>query len=110
MSQVQTVNDVHSGLNPTSVKRVERPRGVDELCALVRAAAQAGEKVCIAGGRHAMGGQQFREGGVLVDTGGMSRMLAFDRARGLLRIEAGALWPAVIAATRAGEGEKAWAI
>jgi FAD/FMN-containing dehydrogenase len=46
-----------------------------------------------------MGGQQFLEGGVLIDMRRMAGVLDFDRERGLLRIQAGADWPAIIATT-----------
>ena len=50
----------------------------------------------IAGGRHAMGGQQFGEASVLVDTRGLDRVLAFDAERGIITVEGGIMWPAVI--------------
>jgi FAD/FMN-containing dehydrogenase len=100
----ELVNDVHSRLNSTEVARVEWPRGVGELCAVVRRARERGESLSVCGARHAMGGQQFLSGGVLVDMRSMARVLEFDRARGLLRVEAGADWPAIIAATREGGG------
>jgi FAD/FMN-containing dehydrogenase len=43
-----------------------------------------------------MGGQQFRTRETLVDCTGMNRVLAFDRERGLIRVEAGIMWPALI--------------
>ena len=50
----------------------------------------------IAGGRHAMGGQQFGEGTVLIDTRGLGRVLAFDPAAGLVTVEGGIQWPALL--------------
>lgn len=94
-----TVNDVHSRLNRTGVAEVVRPRDIDVLRAVVREAAGREVPVCIAGGRHAMGGQQFCEGAVLVDMTAMSSALSLDTERGLLEVEAGAMWPDVIAAT-----------
>jgi len=102
------LNDVHSRLNPTDVARVLRPRSLSELQDAVRGAAARGEGVSIAGGRHAMGGQQFAEGSLHLETTGLDRVLDADAARGLLRIEAGADWPKIIAATRAMPG--GWAI
>lgn len=107
------LNDVHSALNPTSVRRVERPRGLDELQALVRRARGEGFKLSVAGGRHAMGAQQFASDQVHVDTTALSTVLGSDSTRGWLRIEAGAMWPAIIEATHrmppAPDGT-AWAI
>jgi FAD/FMN-containing dehydrogenase len=95
------VNDVHSRLNATRVEEIARPRDLDELRLALRQAAARRLPVAIAGGRHAMGGQQFCEGGVLLDMTQMRRPISLDRERGLLEMEAGALWPDVIAATHA---------
>ena len=107
-----TVNDVHSRLNPTVVAGVVRPRDVDEIAAALRTAASRGLPVAVAGGRHAMGGQQFCAGGLLLDMRGMDRPISLDRERGLLEMEAGAMWPGVIAATRTmqPEGGIRWGI
>ena len=40
-----------------------------------------------------MGGQQFAEDAVLVDMTGMNRVLAFDRGRGVVEVDAGICWP-----------------
>lgn len=47
-----------------------------------------------------MGAQQFAGNEIHVDTTALTAVLATDDERGLLRIEAGAMWPAIIAATR----------
>ncbi|MBW3629352.1 MAG: FAD-binding oxidoreductase [Gemmatimonadetes bacterium] len=105
------VNDVHSRLNATRVAFVHRPRDVEGLRAALRVAVERRLPVCIAGGRHAMGGQQFREGGLLIDMREMRRPLGLDRERGLLEMEAGACWPDVIAATHdLQEGAIRWGI
>ena len=90
------VNDIHSGLNATRVARVVRPASVEGLAAAVRDAASEGRALCIAGGRHAMGGQQFAAGGVLVDMGGMRRVIVFDPDRGHVDVEAGIQWPELV--------------
>ena len=106
-----TVNDVHSRLNATRVAEIAASRDAGELRAAVRSAADRGLPVAIAGGRHAMGGQQFCEGGLLVDTTGLRRPLSLDTERGLLEMEAGATWPEVIAATHAlAGGAPRWGI
>src|SRR5687768_18576703 len=64
------VNDVQSQLNATRVRRVSTPQDVDALQAAVRTAGRDGHALCVAGGRHAMGGQQFGRGTVLIDTTG----------------------------------------
>ena len=90
------VNDIHSQLNATRVDAIVRPRTVGELAAAVAGARDDGKSVSIAGGRHAMGGQQFGEASVLVDTRALDRVLAFDAERGLITVEGGILWPALL--------------
>jgi FAD/FMN-containing dehydrogenase len=93
------LNDVHSALNPTTVVRVEKPSSLDELCSVVRRASAANDCLSIAGGRHAMGGQQFLSSSVNVDTTTLAKVLRCDTVRGLIEVEAGIMWPALIAAT-----------
>lgn len=90
------VNDVHSQLNATRVHAIVQARSADDVQAAVREARSAGRGVCVAGGRHAMGGQQFREAGVLIDTRGLDHVLDFDRQRGLVTVEGGIQWPALL--------------
>lgn len=96
-----TLNDIHSGLNPTNPATIHRPRCLDALCGVVRAARRRGEPISIAGGRHAMGGQQFAAGATHIDTTGLDRPIALDTCRGILEAEAGMMWPAVIGACHA---------
>ncbi|MET0168164.1 MAG: FAD-binding oxidoreductase [Vicinamibacterales bacterium] len=90
------VNDIHSQLNATRVEAIVRPRDVEEAAMVVADARRQGKSVSIAGGRHAMGGQQFGEATVLVDTRGLDRVLAFDTERGIVTVEGGIMWPAVL--------------
>ncbi|HSD41716.1 MAG TPA: FAD-binding oxidoreductase [Burkholderiales bacterium] len=89
------VDDAHSSLNPTLVAGVVHVRSVADIRRAVLAAAASGSAVSICGARHAMGGQQFGTGSVLLDTSGFQRVLAFDPARGLIEVEAGIRWPAL---------------
>jgi FAD/FMN-containing dehydrogenase len=91
------VNDVHSRLNPTVVDHIVEVRSTDNARAAIQAAAAAGRAVCVSGGRHAMGGQQFAHGGVLLDTRLYSGVRHFDRERGLIEVESGIQWPELIA-------------
>jgi FAD/FMN-containing dehydrogenase len=91
------VNDIHAQLNATAVHRIVRPDSVETIQEAVRAARDEGRAVSIAGGRHAMGGQQFGAGTILLDMTGMNRVLAFDRARGEVEVEAGIQWPELVA-------------
>ncbi len=90
------VNDHHSGLNETRVHRIAYPDSLRSLRECLRNARAEGRSVSIAGGRHAMGGQQFGAGTLLLDMTRMSRVLGFDRARGLIEVEAGIRWPELL--------------
>lgn len=90
------VNDVHSRLNETAVDEVVPVGSLEEIGVALDRARRAGKPVSIAGGRHAMGGQQFCSGGVLLDTGPLSRVLSLDEARGLVEVEAGIQWPGLV--------------
>ena len=87
------VNDIHSQLNATRVRTVHYPLSIEALQSAIRHARSDGLPVSIAGGRHAMGGQQVCSDGVLVDMTGMSRVVEFDRAKGEIEVEAGIQWP-----------------
>ncbi len=97
MGTATQVNDIHSQLNATHVHRIVRPESVEAIQAAVRAARAEGRAVSIAGGRHAMGGQQFGADTVHIDMTGMNRILAFDRDRGEVDVEAGIQWPELVA-------------
>jgi FAD/FMN-containing dehydrogenase len=88
-----SVNDVHSQLNPTRVHRVVRPESTDAVQAVVRAARAEGRAISIAGGKHAMGGQQFGTDTTLIDMNGLGRVVEFDRVNGEIEVEAGIEWP-----------------
>lgn len=97
----QLVNDIHSQLNATRVAPLLRPSSVDELRAIVRDVASRGQRLAISGGRHAMGGQAFASDRTLIDMTALDQRIALDADRGLLHIQAGADWPAIIRATHA---------
>ena len=99
-STAYVINDIHSLLNESRVSRIETPRTQDELRSTVTSAAEAGDTLSVAGGRHAMGGQQFLSGGVLLDTSGLNRVLSLDAERGLAQVEAGILWDGLVARLR----------
>jgi len=93
----EVVNDHHSRLNSTRVARTERPGSADALRELIEHAGCHEKPLCIAGGMHAMGGQQFAAGAVLADMSRMNRVLSFDRERGLIEVGAGIHWPELLA-------------
>jgi len=90
------VNDVHSELNRTIVDRAIEVESVAALQHIVRSAAAGGQRISIAGGRHAMGGQQFGTGTTLLDMTGLDRVVELDAERGLVVVEAGITWPQLV--------------
>ena len=95
-----TLNDIHSQLNETAMRRVVTPQTVMEVQQAVAAIREDGSGLSVAGGRHAMGGQQFLNGGVLLDASGLNRILELDAERGLVRVEAGILWSDLVRGLR----------
>ena len=91
----EVVNDVHGRLNATRVRAVIDVRSVADVRDVIRAAPPH-EAICIAGGRHAMGGQQFAENGLLLDTRRFDRVIALDTELGLVEVESGIQWPALV--------------
>jgi len=90
------VNDLQSRLNATRVGRIEAPTSEERVAELIREAGRNGDHVCIAGGRHSMGGQQFGEGALLLDMRELRRVISLDRSSGLIEVEAGIQWPDLI--------------
>jgi FAD/FMN-containing dehydrogenase len=62
------VNDIHSQLNSTQVSEVLEPRSLEDVQSIVRLARKERKVISVAGGRHAMGGQQFGTDTSLIDT------------------------------------------
>ena len=103
---MSVVNDVHSRLNETTVDAVVPVDSLESLGTALAQARSMGRPVSIAGGRHAMGGQQFCSGGVVLDTRPLSRVLSIDEERGLVEVEGGIQWPALVDAL----SHTSWAI
>jgi FAD/FMN-containing dehydrogenase len=103
---IDWVNDAHSQLNRTRVAGITRPEDPEAIQQLLR----RGHTISICGGRHAMGGQQFGTDNRLVDTGSLDKVLQFDRKNGLLEVEAGIQWPAVLKFLEANQAneDKPW--
>src|SRR6266852_1179226 len=87
------VNDIHSQLNSTRVLEVLKPRSLEDVQSIIRKARKDRRIISVAGGRHAMGGQQFGTDTLLIDIRGLSRILHLDRERGIIEVEAGIEWP-----------------
>jgi FAD/FMN-containing dehydrogenase len=90
------VNDVHSQLNRTRVDEILRPESVEQLQAAIAQSRAQSRAISVAGGRHAMGGQQFGEAALLIDTRSLNRVLAFDAEGGIISVEGGIQWPQLI--------------
>lgn len=90
------VNDIHSQLNETRVLRVVQPRSPEDVQDIVRGAGKNRQIISVAGGRHAMGGQQFGTDTILIDIRKLNRTLQLDRERGILTVQSGIEWPKLI--------------
>lgn len=102
------VNDIHSRLNPTRVAEIIPVGSLAAIQATLHRAAQQGQAICIAGGRHAMGAQQFGTDAVLVDTTQLKRVLSFDPAAGLIEVEAGIHWPELVNYLVSTQADRPW--
>lgn len=92
----QTLNDAQSLLNPTTVNQVLQPSSEEAVCQAIHQAEKEGLAISVAGGRHAMGGQQFLTQGLHLDTTGLKRILALDPTNGHLTVQGGIMWPEII--------------
>jgi FAD/FMN-containing dehydrogenase len=90
------INDVHSQINETTIARLYRPTSPAEIAAIVLKAKRSGKSIAIAGGKHAMGGQQFAGNDILIDSTGLKKVLRFNRNLGLIEVESGIMWPELI--------------
>src|SRR5262245_65711153 len=106
------VNDIHSELNETVVEEIVAVTSVEGVQQAVRRAVEVRTPVAIAGGRHAMGGQQFCSDGMLLDLRALDGVGALDLDAGTIEVEAGIQWPALIEylSERPGPNGVPWAI
>src|SRR3984957_2265272 len=95
-SETLLVNDIHSQLNSTRVLEVVRPRSIEDVQNIIRSARKNRKPISVAGGRHAMGGQQFGTDTILIDIRKLNKPLDLDRERGILTVESGIEWPELI--------------
>jgi FAD/FMN-containing dehydrogenase len=95
-SEPVLVNDIHSQLNSTRVLEILEPRSLGDVQSIVRTARKNRKAISVAGGRHAMGGQQFGTDTVLIDIRKLNQTLHLDRERGILAVESGIEWPELI--------------
>lgn len=106
------VNDMQAQLNETRVARIEQPKTINAVAALMHQAKKESKSVSICGGRHSQGGQQFGTDTILIDSRGLDNVVSFDREKGLITVEAGIRWPNLIDYLRkeAQGHSKAWTI
>ena len=69
------VNDVHGQLSSQRVFHIARVESLDDVAAAFALARSEEKNVCIAGGRHSMGGQPFAQDGVMIDTRKLAKVL-----------------------------------
>ena len=112
LTSTETVNDIHSQLNETTVDRVIAPNSIAEAQQEVAKIREAGRRLSIAAGRHAMGGQQFLSGGALLDTRHLNRIVGLDAERGIVTVEAGILWSDLVPALRdmQADADQRWSV
>ena len=93
------VNDRHSKLNRTNVCEIVKPESAEDIQIAIKKAACSGKSISVAGGFHAMGGQQFLTGGVLFDLSKMNRVIKFEPKEKLIEIESGIKWDELVGYT-----------
>lgn len=89
-------NDIHSRLNRTMVSAVAKPPDTAAVAALLSRAAMEGTAVSICGARHAMGGQQFGTGTLLIDLGDLRQVGSIDHEHATVEAGSGIQWPELI--------------
>jgi FAD/FMN-containing dehydrogenase len=78
------------------VLEILEPHSLEDVQNIVRTARKDGKVISVAGGRHAMGGQQFGTDTLLIDIRKMSRLLNLDGKNGIVEVESGIEWPELI--------------
>ena len=90
------VNDIHSQLNTTHVAEISKANSLDTIRETLIKAAEENRPSSIAGGRHAMGAQQFGTDTILLDMNALTNVLHFDKQEGWVEVEAGIQWPQLL--------------
>lgn len=106
------VNDVQSQLNATRVSEIKSPRSIDDLQNALNESRRHDRPLSVAGGRHAMGGQQFATDATLLDMSKFNQVVHFDKTKGQITVEAGIEWPELISYLQTEQADQAesWAI
>ena len=83
------VNDAQSKMNMTWVNQIVSPESVKEIQDCLQKALQGGYSISVAGGRHAMGGQQFGAGTIHFDMSGFNQVNCIDLEKGIADVQSG---------------------
>ena len=95
----ETARSVWNGMIDKRPAAVARCAGSDDVAAAVGVARAAGLPVAVRGGGHNVAGLATTDGGVVVDLSAM-RAVDVDTERRLVRVQGGAIWREVDAATQ----------
>ena len=76
---------------------VMRPRSANDVIAAIRYAQSRSLVLSVRGGGHSVAGFSTNSGGLVIDLSNMRSIKIIDSAKGLVRIEAGAVWGDVAA-------------
>lgn len=90
------LNDIQSRLNAVEMARVASPKTPAEVADVLRAAAERGVAVCPAGALHAMGGQQFAEGGVSLSSAALTGVGPLDADSRAVWVQSGVRWRSLV--------------
>ncbi|HEX9635959.1 MAG TPA: FAD-binding protein [Acidobacteriota bacterium] len=79
---------------------VVRPQGPQDLAATVRFARAHGLSVHSRGAAHTQSGQALSDGGLVIDSTGMDKVLAIDEQQRTIRVQSGLRWRGVVEAAK----------
>ena len=90
------LNDVQSRLNATEMVEVLRPTSPEDIASAVRYASERGLSLCPAGALHSMGGQQFADGGISINSSGLRQIGPLDADARTVWVQSGVRWPDLV--------------
>lgn len=82
----------YSRLHPVKVERVVAGKEQEQLIHLLKEARDKNLTVSIAGQRHSQGGHTYYKDGIVVDMTHFNKIVSFDPAAKVIRVQAGATW------------------
>lgn len=92
LAHAREVLDDVSRLNATEIDSLVRVASADSVSAALARAADAKQRVAMAGARHSQGGHIASTGGVTLDMRGFDRVLGVDAERKTALVQPGATW------------------